>query len=242
MKQIKQINVAIIGVGVVGSSVIEILEENRDIITARTGVRIVPKLGIARNLKNKNVNIPLSNDIESALNNEEIDMIVELMGGVELPYKIALKALEKKKAFVTANKAMLAYHRQELESRAKGTPIGFEASVCGGIPIIKILRDGLCANHILSIRGIMNGTSNYILTQMSNFNKDFSAALREAQRLGYAEANPTLDINGSDSAHKLLILASLAYGFHARLEDIIIEGIEGLSLLDIEFARENDYA
>ena len=237
----KTINVAIIGVGVVGSSVIEILQQNKDIIQARTGAIIVPKIGIARNIHNKRVNIPLSTNIDDALDDPEIDIIVELMGGIDLPYKIALKALANKKSFVTANKAMLAYHRHELETKTLESSIGFEASVCGGIPIIKALRDGLCANHILSIRGIMNGTSNYILTQMGN-NNDFATALKQAQNLGYAEADPTLDINGSDSAHKLLILASLAYGIHARMEDIIVEGIEDISLEDISFAYENGYS
>ena len=160
VQSVKTINVAIIGVGTVGKSVIEILQQNQDIISARTGVRIIPKLGVARNITNKNVNIPLTTQIDEVLQNPEIDIIVELMGGIELPYKIALKALENNKPFVTANKAMLAYHRHELEAKRMDIPIGFEASVCGGIPIIKILRDGLCANHILSIRCIINGTSN----------------------------------------------------------------------------------
>lgn len=270
----KKMNVAILGVGVVGRSVIEILQENKDIISARTGVEIVPTLAIARNIANKKTTIPLSTNIDDALNDENIDMIVELIGGVELPYKIALKALKSGKSLVTANKAMLAYHRHELErlekkmqdeflkktlidskdsktdsKKAKNTKkkektppqIGFEASVCGGIPIIRILRDGLCANHILSIRGIMNGTSNYILSKMSNENMSFESALKQAQELGYAEANPALDINGSDSAHKLLILASLAYGINAKIEDILIEGIEGIKLADIEFAKDYDY-
>lgn len=270
----KKMNVAILGVGVVGRSVIEILQENKDIISARTGVEIVPTLAIARNIANKKTTIPLSTNIDDALNDENIDMIVELIGGVELPYKIALKALKSGKSLVTANKAMLAYHRHELErlekkmqdeflkktlidskdsktdsKKAKNTKkkektppqIGFEASVCGGIPIIRILRDGLCANHILSIRGIMNGTSNYILSKMSSDNADFKSALKEAQKLGYAEADPTLDINGSDSAHKLLILASLAYRIDAKVQDILIEGIEGIKLEDIEFAKDYDY-
>lgn len=238
----KTINVAIIGVGVVGSSVIEILQQNKDIIQARTGAMIVPKIGIVRDIHNKKVDIPLSTNIDDAVNDPEIDIVVELMGGIDLPYKIALKTLANKKSFVTANKAMLAYHRHELELKTLESSIGFEASVCGGIPIIKALRDGLCANHILSIRGIMNGTSNYILTQMSNKKTDFETALKQAQNLGYAEADPTLDINGSDSAHKLLILASLAYGIHAKMEDIIVEGIEDVSLEDIGFAYEHDYS
>lgn len=238
----KTINVAVIGVGVVGSSVIDILQQNADIISARTGALIVPKIGIARTIENKKVSIPLSTNIDDALNDSEIDIVVELMGGIDIPYQIALRTLEAGKSLVTANKAMLAYHRQELEMRATHSSIGFEASVCGGIPIIKALRDGLCANHITSIRGIMNGTSNYILTQMSSHGSSFEIALSQAQQLGYAEADPTLDINGSDSAHKLLILASLAYGIHAKMEDIIVEGIEEISPEDIEFASENDYS
>lgn len=237
----KKIFIAILGVGTVGKAVIQTLQNNQDIITARAGVQIIPKIGIARDITNKNLCIPLSTDVNDALLDKDIDIIVELMGGIELPYSIALQALEYNKALVTANKAMLAYHRHDLESKSKGVPIGFEASVCGGIPIIRILRDGLCANHILSIRGIMNGTSNYILTQMSNAQASFESALKQAQQLGYAEANPTLDINGSDSAHKLLILASLAYGINAKVEDIIVEGIEGLSLEDIGFAKESEY-
>ena len=237
---IKTINVAIIGVGTVGRSVIEILQQNEEIILARTGVRIKAKLGIARRIDNKDINIPLSTDIDDALLNPDIDMVVELMGGVDMAYKVALKALENNKSLVTANKAMLAYHRHELEKKRGDIPIGFEASVCGGIPIIRILRDGLCANKILSIRGLMNGTSNYILSKMSN-GDSFEVALKDAQMLGYAEADPSLDINGSDSAHKLLILASLAYGIHVDMEDIAIEGLEGLEVADMVFARENDY-
>ncbi|TLE00738.1 homoserine dehydrogenase [Helicobacter muridarum] len=237
----EKIFIAILGVGTVGKAVIDILQNNQDIITARAGVSIIPKIAIARNIDNKNISIPLSTDINDALNDKDIEIIVELIGGIELPYSIALQALERNKAFVTANKAMLAYHRHDLEVRNNGIPIGFEASVCGAIPIIRVLRDGLCANHIISIRGIMNGTSNYILTQMSQKNESFESALKQAQELGYAEANPALDINGSDSAHKLLILASLAYGINAKIDDIIVEGIEGLTLEDINFARGSEY-
>ncbi|RDU73428.1 homoserine dehydrogenase [Helicobacter aurati] len=237
----KKIFIAILGVGTVGKAVIETLQNNQDIITARAGAQIIPKIAIARNIDNKNLSIPLSTDINEALQDKDIEIIVELMGGIELPYSIALQALQHNKAFVTANKAMLAYHRHDLELKSNGIPIGFEASVCGGIPIIRILRDGLCANHILSIRGIMNGTSNYILTQMSEKATNFESALKQAQELGYAEANPSLDINGSDSAHKLLILASLAYGINTKIDDIIVEGIEGLTLEDINFAKESEY-
>lgn len=237
----KQLKIGLIGVGVVGNAVAKILQQNKDIITARTGVEIVIKKGIVRDInKHKNAIIPLSENPNDILYDNEIDVIVELMGGVETAYNIAKIALSQNKAFVTANKAMLAYHRYELEQLAK-TPIGFEASVCGGIPIIKALKDGLSANHILAIRGILNGTSNYILSKMCNEGWDFARALKEAQLLGYAEADPTLDINGTDAAHKLLILASLAYGIDSRPEEILIEGIENLAKEDIEFAREFGY-
>lgn len=237
----KQLKIGLIGVGVVGSAVAKILQQNQKIITARTGVEIIIKKGIVKDLsKHKDAIIPLSDNADEVLYDNEIDVIVELMGGVQDAYNIAKIALSQHKAFVTANKAMLAYHRYELEQLAK-TPIGFEASVCGGIPIIKALKDGLSANHILAIRGILNGTSNYILSKMCNEGWDFTRALKQAQNLGYAEADPTLDINGTDAAHKLLILASLAYGIDSRPEEILIEGIENLAKEDIEFASEFGY-
>lgn len=239
----KDINIGIIGVGVVGSSVIKILEENKEIISARAGVNLVVKKGVVKNLnKARNVNIPLYENPDEILNDKEIDIVIELMGGVQEAYEIAKKALQNKKALITANKAMLAYHRYDLEQIANDIPIGFEASVCGGIPIIKALKDGLGANHILALKGILNGTSNYILTQMIQENQDFNTALKQAQKLGYAEADPSLDINGGDAGHKLLILASLAYGIDAKPKDIIIEGIESINPDDIDFANEFGYS
>lgn len=239
----KDINIGIIGVGVVGSSVIKILEENKEIISARAGVNLVVKKGVVKNLnKPRNINIPLYENPDEILNDKEIDIVIELMGGVQEAYEIAKKALQNKKALITANKAMLAYHRYDLQQIANDIPIGFEASVCGGIPIIKALKDGLGANHILALKGILNGTSNYILTQMIQENQDFNTALKQAQKLGYAEADPSLDINGGDAGHKLLILASLAYGIDAKPKDIIIEGIESISPDDIDFANEFDYS
>lgn len=240
------LNIGIIGVGVVGSAVVRILEQNKSLITARCGVNFVIKQGVTRDIQKskkalKGVEIPLSNDIDSILNDAQIDVVIELMGGVELAYEVAKKALAQKKAFITANKAMLAYHRTSLRHIANTTPIGFEASVGGGIPIIGALKDGLCANEILAIRGILNGTSNYILTQMFEENKNFHNALKEAQNLGYAEADPTLDINGMDAGHKLLILASLAFGIDALPQDIVIEGIEGITSDDMDFAKEFGY-
>jgi len=236
------IKVGIIGVGTVGSSVVNILQKNRDIITARAGKEITPVLGIVRNLdKDRGVNIPLSSNIDDILNDDSIDIVVELMGGVDDAFEVVKRALSKGKAVVTANKAMLAYHRYELQKSASKNAIGFEASVAGGIPIIKVLREGLSANHIESIRGIMNGTCNYMLTKMMSEGVDFDAVLEEAQELGYAEADPTFDIGGFDAAHKLLILASIAYGIDAKPEDILIEGIEKISSEDVFFANEFGY-
>lgn len=238
----KEIGVGIIGVGVVGSSVVKILQKNQDIISARTGARFVVRRGVVSNLsKIRDVDIELSDKIEDVINDPNIQIVIELMGGVDKAYDIACRVLESGKSLVTANKAMLAYHRYDLEARAKGSAIGFEASVCGGIPVIKALKDGLGANHILSISGILNGTSNYILSKMIKENADFASALKDAQHKGYAEKDPTLDINGMDAGHKLLILASLAYGIDAHPEDIIIEGIDGIELSDIVFAKEFGY-
>jgi len=165
-----------------------------------------------------------------------------LMGGVEEPFRVVKAALQNGKAVVTANKALLAYHRYELQDIAEDIAFEFEASVAGGIPIINALRDGLSANHIESIQGILNGTCNYMMTKMTDEGVSFDAILKESQELGYAEADPTFDIGGFDAAHKLLILASIAYGIDAKPEDILIEGIEQVSQDDIAFAKEFGYA
>lgn len=235
-------NIAILGVGTVGEAVAKILLQNKKLITARCGEEIVPVIGVVRNLnKKRDVAIPLTDDIDSVIKREDIDVFVELMGGVEEPFRVVSKILEHKKAIVTANKALLAYHRYALQNLAQNTPFGFEASVAGGIPIIRALREGLSANHILSINGILNGTSNYILTSMMSKGSNFADALKKAQELGYAEADPTFDVGGFDAAHKLLILASIAYGVHGNPEDILIEGIEGITPEDIFFANDFEY-
>ena len=236
------LKVGIIGVGTVGTSVANILKDNKNIITARAGIEIVPTLGVVSNLdKKRDVEIELTTDINRVLEDDSIDIVVELMGGVEKPYEIVKKALEKGKAVVTANKALLAYHRYELQELAGDTPFEFEASVAGGIPIINALRDGLSANNITSLQGIMNGTCNYMLTKMINEGASYDAILKEAQDLGYAEADPTFDVGGFDTAHKLLILGSIAYGIDVKPEDILIEGIENIKQTDIEFAKEFEY-
>eukprot|EP01029_Cantina_marsupialis_P017844 TRINITY_DN4021_c1_g1_i1.p1 TRINITY_DN4021_c1_g1~~TRINITY_DN4021_c1_g1_i1.p1 ORF type:complete len:420 (-),score=102.95 TRINITY_DN4021_c1_g1_i1:1005-2264(-) len=235
--------IGIIGVGTVGASVANILQNNKEIITARAGCEIVPTIGVVSNLnKKRDVSIELTDDVQKVLNDDSIDVVVELMGGIEKPYEIVKEALKKGKAVVTANKALLAYHRYELKDLAGDTPFEYEAAVAGGIPIINALRDGLTANNIESIRGIMNGTCNYMLTKMINEGVDYDTILKESQELGYAEADPTFDVGGFDAAHKLLILGSIAYDIDAKPEDILIEGIQNISPEDIDFANEFNYS
>jgi len=237
------VNIAIIGVGTVGCSVANILKDNKELIQARAGKEIRVVKGVVRDIsKKRDVEIPLTTDIDEVLNDDSIDIVVELMGGVDEPFKVVKLALEKKKAVVTANKALLAYHRYDLQEIAGDIPIGYEASVAGGIPIINALKVGLSANEITSIRGIMNGTSNYMLTKMINDGVKYDDILKEAQELGYAEADPTFDVGGFDAAHKLLILASIAYGIDAKPEDILIEGIQNINQDDISFAGEFGYS
>ena len=237
------LRVGIIGVGTVGASVANILRDNKNIITARAGKEIVPTIGVVSNLhKTRNVDIKLTDNIDEVLNDDSIDVVVELMGGIDKPNEIARIALQKGKAVVTANKALLAYHRYELQELAGDIPFEFEAAVAGGIPIINALRDGLSANHIKSIQGIMNGTCNYMLTRMINDGVSYDEILKEAQDLGYAEADPTFDVGGYDAAHKLLILGSIAYGIDIKPEDILIEGIDNITKADIDFAKEFEYS
>jgi len=237
------VRIGILGVGTVGTSVARILEANSDIIEARAGKKIVATHGVVKNLtKDRGVNLVLSDDPSDVVDNPDIDIVVELMGGVEEPYALVKRALENGKPVVTANKALLAYHRYELQAIAGSLPLMYEASVAGGIPIIGALRNGLAANHIESIQGIMNGTTNYMLTKMIDEGAQYDVILKEAQELGYAEADPTFDVGGFDAAHKLLILASIAYGIDAKPEDILIEGIEHITQTDVAFAREFGYA
>ncbi|MDH5464009.1 MAG: homoserine dehydrogenase [Thiovulaceae bacterium] len=236
------LKVGIIGVGTVGQSVAQILEDNADIITARSGQEIKAVKGVVSNLaKKREVSIPLSDDVNTILDDEDIDIVVELMGGIEGPLEVVKKALLNGKAVVSANKALLAYHRYELQDLAGDLAFEYEAAVAGGIPIINALRDGLSANHIESIKGIMNGTCNYMMTKMMNEDVAYEAILQEAQDLGYAEADPSFDVGGFDAAHKLLILASIAYGIDAKPEEILIEGIQNVTQDDISFAKEFGY-
>ena len=242
--------IAILGLGTVGKGVLDVLVNNQKIITARAGEQIIPVAALVRDLAKAKeaikaydlANFKLSTNADEILMRDDIDVFVELIGGVDLPRELISTLLKRKKPVVTANKALLAYHRSELEMLAGDTPFGFEASVAGGIPIIKALREGLSANHIEQITGILNGTSNYILTNMMKDGLAFKDALLSAQKLGYAEADPSFDIGGFDAAHKLLILASIAYKLNAKPDDILIEGIENISSDDIYFAQEFGYA
>lgn len=234
------IKVGILGVGTVGGSVAKILENNSDIIEARSGKKIVVARGVSKEPRDE-FSFPITTDPMDVINDPEIDIVVEVMGGIDFPFEMVKKALENGKAVVTANKAMLAYHRYELQKIAGDIPLMFEASTAGGIPIIGALRNGLSANHIQSIMGIMNGTCNFILTKMIGEGADYKEVLTEAQKLGYAEADPTFDVGGFDASHKLLILSSIAYGMDAKPEDILIEGIDNITATDVEFAKDFEY-
>ncbi len=243
----KQINVGIVGYGVVGNGVAKILEEKKDIIKKRAGIEINLKKVFTRTW-NKEFPFPLkenqkAKNLNEIIENEEIDIVVELVGGVEFPFEILKKSIENGKHVVTANKALLAEMGKELFLKAEenGIRIGFEAAVAGGIPIIRALREGLVANDIKNIYGILNGTTNFILTNMYKEGRNFEEVLKEAQELGYAEADPTLDINGTDAAHKIAILASLSFGGFLNFSEVYIEGIENIQAIDIELGKELGY-
>ncbi|MBI5204395.1 MAG: homoserine dehydrogenase [Nitrospirae bacterium] len=241
------INIGIIGFGTVGTGTAKILIGNRDIISRRAGFDInlkrIADVDIKRDRGIKLAKGVLTTDAEKILNDPEIDIVVELIGGKRPAKDFILKAIRNKKHVVTANKALLATEGNGIFAEAEkyGVEIGFEASVAGGIPIIKVIREGLIANRIMAVYGIINGTSNYILTKMTDEGIEFSGALKEAQRLGYAEADPTFDIEGIDSAHKLAILASLAYNIPLSFDEIYKEGITRITSQDIEFAGELGY-
>ncbi len=243
----KSINVGIIGFGTVGTGTARILIENADIIRRRLGAPVVLKkisdLDIKRDRGIKLGGVKLTTDAQDIIGDPDIDVVVELIGGYKPAKEFILEAMKNKKHVVTANKALLAVHGEELYAAAEksGVTLGFEASVAGGIPILAAVRNGLAANNIKSIYGIVNGTCNYILTMMTNAGRKFDEVLREAQSMGYAEADPTFDIEGIDSAHKLAILAMLAYGTPVKFSDIYTEGISKITPLDIDFARDLGY-
>ncbi len=238
------INIGIIGFGTVGTGTARILLENRDLLKQRTGIDInLRKIADLDIKRDRGIRLPkgiLTTRAEELFDDRNIHIIVELIGGTTVARDMILRAIRAGKHVVTANKALLATHGIEIFRAAEkaGVEVGFEAAVAGGIPIIKVLREGLVANRIRAVYGIINGTTNYILSKMSDEKALFSDVLKEAQRLGYAEADPTYDIEGIDSAHKLAILASIAFGRQFTIKDVYREGISWISPLDIEFARE----
>ena len=238
-----KIKIGIIGLGTVGSSVVKVLKSNAVLIEKRSGVRIEIKK--AADLRNKRdvAGKAYTNNALDVISDPEISIVVETMGGVTPARQLVLSALRSGKHVVTSNKELIAKHGRELIEAAKrsGVQLLFEASVCGGIPIIHSIRECLAANNIQEISGIVNGTTNYILTKMTKEGSDFATALKEAQQKGFAEANPKMDIDGSDAVYKAAILANVASGAFVDPSDIYKEGISNISAEDIEFAKEIGY-
>ncbi len=241
------INVGILGFGTVGTGTAAILLKNRKLLKERTGVDICLKwiadLDVTRD---RGIKLPpgiLTKRASDVLEDAGVQIVVELIGGTTVAREFVLRAIRNGKHVVTANKALLATCGMEIFRAAEkaGVAVGFEAAVAGGIPIIKVLREGLVANRIKSIYGIINGTTNFILTKMTSGKAEFSTVLKEAQELGYAEADPTYDIEGVDSAHKLAILASIAFGSQYSVRNVYREGISWISPMDISFAQELGY-
>jgi len=244
----KPINVGLLGLGTVGGGTLTVLRRNEAEITRRAGRAIRVKVAAVRNLE-KAQSLYAGEDIKITTNpmdvveNSDIDIVVELIGGTDLAKSLVLKAIENGKHVVTANKALLAIHGNEIfaAAQAKGVMVAFEAAVAGGIPIIKAVREGLTANRIEWIAGIINGTTNFILTEMRDKGLAFDTVLAEAQRLGYAEADPTFDIEGVDAAHKLTILSAIAFGIPMQFDKAYTEGISKLTKEDIQYAEELGY-
>ena len=236
-----------IGGGTVGGGVFQAIQRNGALMASRIGVSLTIRRVAVRDLQRaRAVNLPanlLTTDWHSVVADPEVNLILELMGGTTVARQVVLAALKLGKPVVTANKALLSAHGEELfaAAQAHGTNLYYEASVAGGIPIIKVLREGLIGNRITRLFGIVNGTCNYILTRMKDEGVDFAAVLADAQRLGYAETPPDLDIDGHDAAHKTGILASLAHGFWVNPKQIYTEGIRSITRQDIEFAAKLGY-
>lgn len=243
----QKIRLGIIGLGTVGGGALRILRDNADIIQRRLGRPIeVVKIAVRDLKKDRGMKLPaglLTDNPQTIIEDPSIDIVAELIGGYEPARELILAAIARGKHVVTANKALLASHGAEIleAARRAGVMVGFEASVAGGIPVIKTLKEALAANRILSIYGIINGTSNYILSKMTDEDRPFDDVLAEAQRAGYAEADPTFDVGGIDTAHKLAILVNLAFGASVRLEDIYTEGITAISPVDIDFGKDFGY-
>jgi homoserine dehydrogenase len=243
----KNIQVGLLGIGTVGSGVFAVLQRNFDEIQRRAGrgieITMVADLDTARAKQIVGDKVQVVNDARAVIANPGIDIVIELIGGYGIAKALVLEAIAAGKHVVTANKALLAVHGSEIfqAAQAKGVMVMFEASVAGGIPIIKALREGLTANRIQWIAGIINGTTNFILSEMRDKGLDFSVVLKEAQRLGYAEADPTFDIEGVDAAHKATIMASIGFGIPVQFDKAHVEGITALTATDIKYAEQLGY-
>ena len=242
-----EIKVGLAGFGNVGKGTYDILERNHSLIRQRAGAPISVKRVTVRNVDRVKLlvdeDVIVTNDWHDLVNDPEVNVVVEAMGGIEPAKSLILAAIDAGKHVVTANKALLAEHGNEIFSaaQAKGVNVAFEAAVAGSIPIVKALREGLAANRVSSIAGIINGTCNFILSTMRDTGRSFDDVLKEAQRLGYAEADPTFDIEGTDSAHKLMLLSAIAFGVPVDMSKVHIEGIAHLEAKDIKFAEELGY-
>ena len=245
--EMKPIKVGLLGIGTVGSGTFNVLKRNQEEITRRAGrgieIAMVADLDVARAKAIVGEGVQVVNDAAAVIANPEIDIVIELIGGYGIAKALVLEAIAAGKHVVTANKALLAVHGTEIFSAAsaKGVMVAFEAAVAGGIPIIKALREGLTANQIQWVAGIINGTTNFILSEMRDKGLDFDVVLKEAQRLGYAEADPTFDIEGVDAAHKATLLSAIAFGVPVQFDKAHVEGITKLSATDIKYAEQLGY-
>jgi homoserine dehydrogenase len=245
---VSDVRIGLLGLGTVGAGVVKILQTRREMLQERAGARLtlaaIADTDLGRPREGLDIRaLPLVSDAARLLDDPSIHVVVELIGGLEPARTFILRALAAGKHVVTANKALLAHHGPELyeEARRRGVALAFEAAVAGGIPLIRAVKDGLAANRVLSLAGIVNGTCNYILSKMTDDGLDFALVLKEAQAHGYAEADPTLDIEGLDSAHKLQILVALAFRTFIDLKHIHTEGITRVAAQDIDYARELGY-
>ncbi len=243
----KPIQVGLMGLGTVGGGVFEVLRRNQEEITRRAGrgieIRMVSRRNVAAAQALVGDQAQVVADAREIIANPEIDIVIELIGGYGIAKELVMEAIAAGKHVVTANKALLAVHGTEIFAAAseRGVVVAFEAAVAGGIPIIKALREGLTANRIEWIAGIINGTTNFILSEMRSKGLDFDAVLKEAQRLGYAEADPTFDIEGVDAAHKATLMSAIAFGIPVQFDKAHIEGISKLSATDIRYAEQLGY-
>ncbi|MGZ5017980.1 MAG: homoserine dehydrogenase [Methylobacter sp.] len=243
----KPVKVGVLGLGTVGGGTVNVLKRNAAEIARRAGREIVITRASAKDLDKQRIcdtqGIALTTDPFEIINDPEIEIILELIGGAGQVKDMVLKAIENGKHVVTANKSLIALHGNEIFAKAseKGVIVAFEAAVAGGIPIIKAIREGLSGNHIEWLAGIINGTGNFILTEMRDKGRDFADVLAEAQALGYAEADPTFDVEGIDAGHKLTILASIAFGIPLQFDKVYTEGISKITRADVEYAEQLGY-